>query len=326
MAYDGWFQKNDWATIANSVNVSRPDYVTWDVEQFPVFESWAKVGWTSSNFAGRKLNGELDSAASLRIAQSWFGGAVAAAKRVQPDIKVYLYNFVASFNQGIDITSFDMGSNVGLADSPCFGGYLDQNDLAMLAMSVRRERQTVKPGSEVIPWLTNGGTPGTGGAQTDQPGVAMFNMLIQLFGNGATGFNVYTDYGTYTMEIWLAFRDAISLVTAYEDVIMDGAPIADGTITVAGSASAGAVVGGMEDLDTHTILIASSITPYGSATAFSVTMTHANTSWLLCDLATHVSKRAPDSGVVEWSSEAELGSVLVFGARTPCHNHVALIM
>ena len=62
----------------------------------------------------------------------------------------------------------------------------------MLAMSVRRERRTVKRGTEIIPWLTNGGTPGTGGAQTGQPGVAIFNMLIQLFANGATGFNMCT--------------------------------------------------------------------------------------------------------------------------------------
>ena len=123
MSYDGWFLQNDWATIANSVNLSRPDYVTWDVEQLPVFESWAKVGWTSGNFAARKLTGEeTDSAATLRIAQSWFGGAVAAARKVRPGIKVYLYNFVASFNQGIDITKYQSGSDVGLADSPCFGG------------------------------------------------------------------------------------------------------------------------------------------------------------------------------------------------------------
>ena len=64
----------------------------------------------------------------------------------------------------------------------------------MLAMSVRRERQTVKQGTELIPWLTNGATGGTGGAQTDMPFTAMYNMLIQLWANGATGFNMYTDY------------------------------------------------------------------------------------------------------------------------------------
>jgi hypothetical protein len=322
MAYQGWFQENDWATIADKVNASKSDYVTLDVEQFPDFESWAKVGWTSSNFAARKLKGETNSAASLRIAQSWFGGAVAAARKVRPDIKVYLYNFVASFNQGIDITQFQMGTNVGLADSPCFGGYLEQNDLAMFAMSVRREREAVKSGTEVIPWLTNGATGGTGGAQIQQPGIAMFNLLIQLFASGATGFNVYTDYGTYTMDIWLAFRDAIALVTPYEGLIMDGAPVAadKGAITVSSSASRGAVVSGMEDLETHTMLIASSITPYGDATSFSIASSYANASWRLCDLATGVSKSASASGVVEWSSEAENGSVLVLGAHTPCHN------
>lgn len=48
----------------------------------------------------------------------------------------------------------------------------------------------------------------------------------------------YTDYGTYTMEIWLAFRDAISLVTPFEDLIMDGMPVADdGTSPVQSTSS-----------------------------------------------------------------------------------------
>ena len=83
MPDDGWFFQNDLATIGSQVNLSKPvDYVTWDVEQFPGFASWSKIGYTSDNFAARKLQGETNSASSLRIAQGWFGGAVAAAKKV----------------------------------------------------------------------------------------------------------------------------------------------------------------------------------------------------------------------------------------------------
>ena len=51
--------------------------------------------------------------------------------------------------------------------------------------------------------------------QTSWPGVAMYNMLIQLFANGATGFNMYIDDITYDMAklaIWLAMRGAISQI------------------------------------------------------------------------------------------------------------------
>ena len=56
-------------------------------------------------------------------------------------------------------------------------------------------------------------TPGTGGQPPLSanphvgPGVAMRNALIQLFANGATGFNVYTADGFVDCDLWLAFRD-----------------------------------------------------------------------------------------------------------------------
>ena len=253
---------------------------------------------------------------------------------------VSVYNVLAHYDQGIDITTWQMASNDGLADSPCFGGYATQNDLRLFAMSVRRERLMVQPGTELIPWLTNGATGGTHGAQTDAPGVAMYNMLLQLWANGATGFNMYTDYGTCElimamfciggavlklaviraddMEIWLAMRDAIAIVTPFEDLIMDGSPVSDGTISV-GAEVRGAIVSGMQDRQTHTMLLASSVTPHGGATAFSVTSSHAGSGWRLCDVQTNVSTEASTSGVAVWASEAEFGSVLVFGAQTPCH-------
>jgi hypothetical protein len=106
MSYNGWFFRNDLATIESQVNITQPDYVTWDVEQFPTFESWAAKANTSDNFAARKLSGETDSAAVLRIAQSWFGEAVAAARRGRPSVKPYLYNVKAAFDLGIDSTSY----------------------------------------------------------------------------------------------------------------------------------------------------------------------------------------------------------------------------
>jgi hypothetical protein len=228
-----------------------------------------------------------------------------------------------------------MASNIGLADSPCFGGYQTQNDLTMLAWSTRRERLRIAPGSELIPWLTNGASAGTGGAQTDQPYVAMYNMLIQTFCSGATGFNMYTDLGTYDMEIWLAMRDAITIVTPFEDVIMDGRPIPSGTITLTlpptKTKGVALVVSGMvgqqsEEAEiqggpnSRFILLASSVTPYGFPTGFSVVDPNADNTWRLCDLSSGRFAEASVDGVAEWKSEAEWGSVLLFGASTPCHS------
>lgn len=72
-----------------------------------------------------------------------------------------------------------------------------QNGLDVLAGSVREERLAVGTNSELIPWLTPGETVGTGGngVLSGAPGITMFNMLIQIFANGATGFNVYTSIG-----------------------------------------------------------------------------------------------------------------------------------
>ena len=68
-----------------------------------------------------------------------------------------------------------------------------ENGLDELAEKVRGERLAVGTGAELIPWLTPGATGGTGGPpDLADPGGAMFNMLIQCFANGATGFNIYT--------------------------------------------------------------------------------------------------------------------------------------
>ena len=323
LSYDGFFFRNDLDAIAGSVDRAQSDYVTFDVESLPDFNSWMDVGYTSENFEGRRLDGESDSAASFRIAQGWMGGVVNAAQSAKADIKPYMFNILAGFDRGIDSTTWDMAASIGFADSPAFGGYMTQNDLRLLAMSTRRERETVKPGTEVIPWLTNGESAGTGGAQTSQPRLAMFNMLLQIFASGAVGFNVYTDYGNYDGAIWLAYRDAIALVAPFEDLLCDGMPAPEDRLHVPPPASphTGAVVSAMQDASSNALLIASSATPYGTPTSWSVSSPHANSSWKLCDLATNVSRRASEAGSAAWDSPAEHGSLLLFGPETPCHRH-----
>ena len=191
ISYDGYFKQHDFAVVTQYVNYSQPDYFSVDIESFPELETWMEVGFKSANFASAKRTGESDSAASLRMAQSWLGGVAAAAKAAKPNVKVYMYDIWAMYDEGYQITSWPMAATIGLAGMPSYYGV--ENGLDVLAGKVRVERLAVGTSAELIPWLTPGATGGTGGPpDLADPGGAMFNMLIQCFANGATGFNIYT--------------------------------------------------------------------------------------------------------------------------------------
>jgi hypothetical protein len=120
------------------------------------------------------------------------------------------------------------------------------------------------------------------------PGTVLFNTLLHLFANGATGFNLFTNDGFVDGSLWLAVRSAVALVTPYEDLVMDGTPTQDSVIfgTTANAVVSGMTAGG----GSGAILIASSTLPYGGTTAFSVGVPAINRPaggvWTLCDLAT----------------------------------------
>ena len=157
-----------------------------------------EVGYRSANFAAAKRPGEHDSDAAVRLGASWVGGIVAVAKAVQPQVRVYFYNIWAQYNAGFQSIGWQMAEQLGLADMPSFYERPIQNDLQTMAAYVRAERLTIGTGSELIPWLTPGETPGTDGPHSADPGAAMFNSLIQAFASGATGFNVFDDDGEST--------------------------------------------------------------------------------------------------------------------------------
>eukprot|EP01052_Picozoa_sp_SAG31_P027229 SAG31_NODE_2531_length_5555_cov_4.715909_1_plen_952_part_00 len=319
LSYDGWFKRHDFEVIRKIVNFTRPDYFSMDIEGFPELEKWIELGFRSANFAAAKVLGETDSAASLRFAQSWVGGVVAAAKAVKPDIKAYLYDIQAKYDAGFQITSWPMAAKIGLADMPSYYGV--ENGLDVLARKVRGERLAVGTGSELVPWLTPGATSGTGGipgGTSAEPGVEMFNMMLQLFANGATGFNVYGCM--YDGSLWLGMRDAIALVTPYEDVIMDGVPTEPGVFSqVAESAVVSAMVDAGAGASTHRMLVASSTIPYGRPTAFTVTAPYATSEWRLCDLISNMSVVVSATGAATWTSESETGTMLLLALDTPCH-------
>ena len=122
-------------------------------------------------------------------------------------------------------------------------------------------------------------------------------------------------------------RDSRHRAQGYEDLICDGVPVSagkDGFLSVKAPVSpyVEPVVSGTKDLEISPtmLLIASSVTPYGSSIEFNVSMPHANNSWRLCDLANHVrSTRATAAGLATWANSVEEGTLLLFAADTPCH-------
>ncbi len=118
------------------------------------------------------------------------------------------------------------------------------------------------------------------------------------------------------MDLWLAMRDAIHVMTTYEDIICDGAPSSGTTFT---DTADPAVVSGMVDKDGSALIIASSTVPHGQATSWTATVQGADASWLLCDVVALTSVPVSSSGSAKWTNLAEEGSVLLMSKTTPCH-------
>lgn len=119
------------------------------------------------------------------------------------------------------------------------------------------------------------------------------------------------------MDLWLAMRDAIHVMTAHEDLLCDGAPASLTTFT---DTADPAVVSGMMKRDGSALIIASSTVPHGKATSWTATVPGADASWLLCDVVTLKSVTVSSSGSAKWTSLAEEGTVLFMSKATPCHS------
>jgi hypothetical protein len=321
VSYQGFFYRRNVEDVAALVNFSRPDYLAFDIETMPPFDTWVKKGFLSQNFLSRMQPGETRSAASLRIAKGWIGAVVDAARAAWPRVQPAMYTAHAIFDEGFQLTSWPMLAELGFSDEPSY--YDKMNSLDRLAASTRAERLAVGNSTALLPWLSPGQTAADGGAPPEDgdPGLAMYNALLQIFTSGATGFNLYTHNGFVDMSIWLAVRDAVALVTPHEDLIMDGQPAAAADMT---RLSATAVVSAMMGPD-GSMLIASSTMPHNQQGTFSVRSTAPTTSgWLLCELpragAGAGKAVAPSAdGVASWHTAREAGSLLLFGRSTPCH-------
>ena len=120
------------------------------------------------------------------------------------------------------------------------------------------------------------------------------------------------------MGLWLAMRDVFSLVTPFENIILDGHPVADGAIY---NCSEHAVVNGMVAAD-GSVLIASSSMPMGSEVVACIRSPAANRDWRLCDLWTNTTLGVLSVGhgdaAMCWHTAKETGSLLLFAVITPC--------
>jgi hypothetical protein len=296
LSYDGWFFRTDVKAALDIVNYTRPTYLRMDIESFEhTLEDWIEVGFLSENFAARKLPAESDGAAAVRVAQLWMSQLITAAQRIVPGLTPDLYDVSAIDGQGYQISSWRFIAALGAPASPC--DYYRINLLDRLAASVREERLAILasdyPRSGLRPTISPGETPGVdglplylGSAHTSAYSV-LKNQLFQMYAAGATGFAYYTQTGMYDMGLWLAMRDVFELITPHEGIILDGLPLATGSVH---NCSSHAVVNGMQGLD-GSVLIASSSMPPGKAIAACVRLSAGVTAltdgWRLCDLASN---------------------------------------
>eukprot|EP01052_Picozoa_sp_SAG31_P030171 SAG31_NODE_3073_length_4714_cov_2.744529_3_plen_650_part_00 len=318
VSYNGIFYRNNVAAVASLVAFSQPDFLSFDIETLPPFDAWAQKAALSPNFLTRVQPGETRSAACLRIAQGWIGGVVAAARAEMPTVKPAMYTAHAIYDLGFQLTSWPMLAELGFSDQPSYYSFM--NSLDRLAASTRMERLAVANSTAVIPWLSPGETIADGGPPPEDtdPGVAMFNALLQVFASGATGFHLYVHDGFVDMSLWLAVCDAIALVQPYEDMILDGHPAA---ATDLFGLSSNAVVSGMTGPD-GSMLIAASTMPSNKSCGFSVRSLAADASWLLCELRRTGDGRsvaASAQGFASWKVPQQPGSLLLFAKNTPCH-------
>eukprot|EP01050_Picozoa_sp_SAG11_P005253 SAG11_NODE_362_length_10182_cov_9.886641_10_plen_813_part_00 len=196
LSYDGVFYRQDVEAVAAVVNYTRPDYLSFDVEGLPALETWCQLASQSSNFHRRLQPRERYSSACLRIAQGWLGHVVDSARKVMrgsaTSLQPALYNGLAMYQLGFEMTTWPMLNAMGFSDEPSYYDFM--NSLDRLGAKTRAERLTVGHSNStlLLPWLSPGQTTADGGAppEVDDPGIAMFNALLQVFANGASGFNV----------------------------------------------------------------------------------------------------------------------------------------
>ena len=162
--------------------------------RLPALEAWIQLAPQSDNFHRRLLPGESYSRACLRIAHGWFGRVIESARAVvgATTLQPALYNGLARFQLGFELTTWPMLNEMGFSDEPSYYDFM--NSLDRLGAKTREERLTVGRSNVtlLLPWLSPGQTTADGGAppEVDDPGTAMFNALLHVFANGASGFNV----------------------------------------------------------------------------------------------------------------------------------------
>lgn len=223
--------------------------------------------------------------------------------------------------------------------------YYRMNLLDRLGASVRNERLAIlasaSPRARVRPTISPGETPGVDGlplylgSPHVTPYSVLTNQLFQMYAAGATGFALYTQTGMYDMGMWLAMRDVFEVISApnIESIILDGAPVAEGTIECSDQAVVNAMEAGRGDgtAAVGSMLIASSSMPPGKAISACVRsaidyaaagLGGAKEEWKLCDLTTNATvpttvTTGGTTTAVCWSSSAELGRLMLL-ARGRC--------
>ena len=117
--------------------------------------------------------------------------------------------------------------------------YSSQKNLRLLAERTAREKEALGPNWQMIATVTPMGAGAFGGGRIRSE--ENFDMMVQAFANGATGFGIFTDGYVDDPGIYLAWGEAISLTVPYEDIIFNGSIARDLVKVAADNAQASAI-------------------------------------------------------------------------------------
>jgi hypothetical protein len=224
MGYDGCIRKQDVVPLLHQIARSQPDVVIYDVEEWPDLELWTTHVGLSKNALRQRRPDESDAALAGRVRQQWWDDLLVPTKAKAPGTVSAFWGGHAADNRGCC-----SGGSQGtfewamLQASGCWsypGYYSAQKNPRMLAQRLRRERAALPRGWMLLPTLTPmGAIAFSGGVQRSE---YLFDVMVQLLANGATGLSIFEDSYTDDPGTYLALAEAISLAVPYEDVIING--------------------------------------------------------------------------------------------------------
>lgn len=213
IAYDGVFRSRDLKDMTDKANRTQPEYLFLDIEDFGSYNDWRDNIADSLNAQPHKNQGETNSELAYRLVDEFLRVLRTSISNVSPNTNVGFYDAHPAYNIGYQNFPWPLLQKNNFIGQPSV--YITGRNLDGYGQLLRNSKKFMNPGSELIPWLTNG----TYGELSSE---SIFDQTVHTFLNGATGISVFDSDYTDDMADTLSMTKAIGLLSPHEDIIMDG--------------------------------------------------------------------------------------------------------